>query len=94
MRTVRAPEVTPGRTPHFNRDLAVASGAAFLFSELADFAVFQPLRERRWLAAVVASNLVGLVIDSVAWTSSKGRSSARSGRPSSRSWCCGPCVAG
>ena len=48
-----------------NRDLAVASGVAFLFSELADFAVYQPLRERRWLAAVAASNLVGLVIDSI-----------------------------
>jgi queuosine precursor transporter len=48
-----------------NRDLAVASGVAFLFSELADFAVYQPLRERRWLLAVAASNLVGLVIDSV-----------------------------
>jgi uncharacterized PurR-regulated membrane protein YhhQ (DUF165 family) len=47
-----------------NRDLAVASGVAFLFSELADFAVYQPLRERRWLLAVAASNLVGLVIDS------------------------------
>jgi uncharacterized PurR-regulated membrane protein YhhQ (DUF165 family) len=40
-----------------NRDLAVASGVAFL--------VYQPLRERRWLLAVAASNLVGLVIDSV-----------------------------
>lgn len=48
-----------------NRDLAVASGVAFLFSELADFAVYQPLREHRWLVAVAASNLVGLVIDSV-----------------------------
>ena len=27
-----------------NRDLAVASGVAFLFSQLADFAVYQPLR--------------------------------------------------
>jgi uncharacterized PurR-regulated membrane protein YhhQ (DUF165 family) len=48
-----------------NRDLAVASGVAFLFSELADWGVYQPLRERRWLAAVFASNLVGLVIDSI-----------------------------
>jgi queuosine precursor transporter len=48
-----------------NRDLAVASGVAFLFSELADFAVYQPLRERRWLLAVALSNLVGLVIDSM-----------------------------
>jgi queuosine precursor transporter len=48
-----------------NRDLAVASGVAFLFSELAAFADYQPLRERRWLVAVAASNQVRLVIDSV-----------------------------
>lgn len=48
-----------------NRDLAVASAVAFLFSELADFAVYQPLRERRWLLAVFSSNVVGLVIDSI-----------------------------
>lgn len=44
--------------------LAVASGTAFLVSELADFAVYTPLRERQWLTAVAASNVVGLVIDS------------------------------
>ena len=43
---------------------AVASGTAFLLSELADFAVYTPLAERRWLAAVAASNAVGLVVDS------------------------------
>jgi uncharacterized PurR-regulated membrane protein YhhQ (DUF165 family) len=43
---------------------AVASGVAFLFSELADFAVYTPLWERRWLVAVAASNTVGLVVDS------------------------------
>lgn len=43
---------------------AVASGGAFLVSELADFAVYTPLRERRWLWAVGLSNTVGLVIDS------------------------------
>jgi queuosine precursor transporter len=53
-----------------NRDVAVASGVAFLFSEFADFAVYTPLRERRktlggWLTAVAASNVVGLVIDSI-----------------------------
>jgi uncharacterized PurR-regulated membrane protein YhhQ (DUF165 family) len=45
--------------------LALASGTAFLLSELADLAVYTPLRERHWLAAVAASNSVGLVIDSV-----------------------------
>jgi len=43
---------------------ALASGTAFLVSELADFAVYTPLRERNWTAAVLASNAVGLVIDS------------------------------
>lgn len=45
--------------------LATASAVAFLVSELADFAVYTPLRERRWLTAVAASNAVGLVVDSV-----------------------------
>jgi uncharacterized PurR-regulated membrane protein YhhQ (DUF165 family) len=44
---------------------AAASAAAFLLSELADFAVYTPLERRTWLGAVVASNTVGLVIDSV-----------------------------
>lgn len=44
---------------------ALASGAAFLLSEMADFAVYTPLRERGWLRAVALSNAVGLVIDSV-----------------------------
>lgn len=43
---------------------ALASGVAFLVSELADFAVYTPLRERNWLAAVGLSNTVGLTIDS------------------------------
>jgi uncharacterized PurR-regulated membrane protein YhhQ (DUF165 family) len=45
-------------------ELALASGAAFLLSELADFAVYTPLRRRNWLGAVAASNAVGLVVDS------------------------------
>ena len=43
---------------------AVASAAAFLLSELADLVVYAPLRERHWLGAVAASNVVGLVVDS------------------------------
>ena len=43
---------------------ALASGAAFLVSELADFAVYTPLRSRSWLGAIAASNTVGLVVDS------------------------------
>jgi queuosine precursor transporter len=45
--------------------LAVASGSAFLFSELADFAVYTPLQRRSFVAAVFASGLVGSVIDSL-----------------------------
>jgi hypothetical protein len=44
--------------------LAVASGAAFLLSELADFGVYTPLRERNWPLALVASNAIGLAVDS------------------------------
>lgn len=44
--------------------LVVASGAAFLLSELADAAVYTPLRERRLALAVLASGVVGAVVDS------------------------------
>jgi hypothetical protein len=44
--------------------LAMASGIAFLASEFADFAVYTPLRQRGWFSAVVASNIVGVVVDS------------------------------
>lgn len=45
--------------------LVVASATAFLISEFADFAVYTPLARRRLVAAVVASSVVGLVIDSI-----------------------------
>jgi uncharacterized PurR-regulated membrane protein YhhQ (DUF165 family) len=45
--------------------LVIASAVAFLFSELADFAVYTPLQKRGLLKAVVASSFVGLVIDSL-----------------------------
>jgi queuosine precursor transporter len=45
--------------------LVVASVAAFLFSEVADLAVYTPLAKRRLVLAVLASSLVGLAIDSV-----------------------------
>lgn len=43
---------------------AIASGVAFLVSETADLLIYSPLRRRTWLGAVVASNTVGLVVDS------------------------------
>jgi queuosine precursor transporter len=45
--------------------LVIASGVAFLLSEFADLAVYTPLARRRLLAAVVASGMVGLVVDSI-----------------------------
>lgn len=44
--------------------LALASGVAFLVSETLDLLVYTPLRARRWLTAVAASNVVGLAVDS------------------------------
>lgn len=44
--------------------LAVASAAAFLLGELADLAVYTPLAKRRLVLAVIASGIVGGVIDS------------------------------
>jgi queuosine precursor transporter len=44
---------------------ALASGAAFLVSELSDLAVYAPIRRRNWLAAIALSNTVGLLVDSV-----------------------------
>lgn len=44
--------------------LVIASGVAFLISELADLAVYTPLQKRRLVLAVVASSVVGLIVDS------------------------------
>ena len=52
--------------------LALASGSAFLFSELADFAVYTPLQRRSFVLAVFASGLVGSVIDSLIFLSVAG----------------------
>lgn len=45
--------------------LVLASGVAFLLSELADLAVYTPLARRRLVAAVIASSVVGLIVDSI-----------------------------
>lgn len=51
--------------------VALASGVSFFLAELADFAVYTPIRERarfgggRWAVAVVGSNIVGAMVDSV-----------------------------
>ena len=45
--------------------LVLASGTAFLISEFVDMAVYTPLARRRLVLAVVASGIVGLVVDSI-----------------------------
>jgi uncharacterized PurR-regulated membrane protein YhhQ (DUF165 family) len=50
--------------PGGHLNLAVASACAFMVSELADLSVYEPVRKRGWLPAVLASNVVGLVVDS------------------------------
>jgi len=45
--------------------LVIASVSAFLLSEFADFAIYTPLARRRLVLAVVASSLIGLVVDSI-----------------------------
>lgn len=45
--------------------LVRASAAAFLLSEMADFAVYTPLQRRHLVLAVVASSIVGIVMDSL-----------------------------
>lgn len=44
--------------------IALASGVAFLLSEMADYAVYTPLRERHQYWAIFASNIVGAAFDS------------------------------
>jgi uncharacterized PurR-regulated membrane protein YhhQ (DUF165 family) len=45
--------------------LAAASAAAFAVSEVMDFAVYEPLRTRGLVVAMLASNAVGLLADSL-----------------------------
>lgn len=52
--------------------LAVASAAAFLFSESVDFLVYTPLQRRGFVRAVVASGLVAALVDSLLFLSIAG----------------------
>lgn len=52
--------------------LALASAAAFGLSELADMAIYTPLRKRGYVRAAVASNLVGTVVDTLVFLSLAG----------------------
>lgn len=47
--------------------LAVASAAAFGLSELADMVVYTPLRDKGYVRAALASNVVGAVVDTLAF---------------------------
>ena len=49
--------------------LVVASVAAFLFSEFADFCVYAPLRKRHHVVAILFSGFVGSVVDSAIFLS-------------------------
>lgn len=55
-----------------NPALALASAAAFAVSELADLAVYTPLRKSGWVKAAIASNLVGSVADTVVFLALAG----------------------
>lgn len=57
--------ISDGTIPGGQTSIAVASAAAFLFSELSDLAIYTPVAGRSFTAAVVASNTVGAVVDSV-----------------------------
>jgi uncharacterized PurR-regulated membrane protein YhhQ (DUF165 family) len=45
--------------------LVIASAVAFLLSETVDFAVYTPLAQKYFVAAVAASGFFGLLVDSV-----------------------------
>lgn len=45
--------------------IALASAVAFGMSELADLAVYTPLRKRGYIRAAIASNIVGAFIDTI-----------------------------
>lgn len=46
-------------------EFAMASGVTFLVAELADFGVYTPLADRNLTAAVLASNVLGAIVDSL-----------------------------
>lgn len=52
--------------------LALASGVAFGVSELADTAVYTPLRRRGWARAVLPASLLGALLDTLIFLSLAG----------------------
>ena len=67
--TILAIIVGAGLSTVLSPALALASGVAFLLSEMLDLAVYTPLQNRSLTGAVIGSNLVGLVVDSVLFLS-------------------------
>ena len=45
--------------------IAVASAVAFAVGEIADYAIYRPLRKRGYVRAAVASNIVGAFVDTI-----------------------------
>lgn len=62
--TALAIVIGAGFSAYLSPALAFASGAAFLFSEFADMAVYTPLQRRWFFLAVILSNTAGLIVDS------------------------------
>ena len=52
--------------------IALASAVAFLLAEVADLAVYTPLRKRGYLRAAIASNVVGSFVDTIAFLTIAG----------------------
>ena len=52
--------------------IALASAVAFGLAELADLAVYTPLRKRGYIRAAVASNIVGAFVDTVVFLTIAG----------------------
>jgi uncharacterized PurR-regulated membrane protein YhhQ (DUF165 family) len=57
--------IAAGLSALLDPSLALASGVAVLMAEGLDLFVYNPLQRWHLIVAVVASNLVGLVVDSV-----------------------------
>lgn len=45
--------------------IAIASAVAFTVGEIADYAIYRPLRSRGYVRAAVASNIVGAFVDTI-----------------------------
>jgi len=52
--------------------IALASAVAFGLSELADLAVYTPLRKRGYVRAAITSNIVGSIVDTIAFLTIAG----------------------